>query len=244
MKLKFVPSSRDHGWYYKDVSAHTQRVIFAQGQPVPLAVAQEIAGDFNRPRWIPWRRDFCPTVDDLLIDVMLRDGTFRHYQRAGDCDWSRHNGVDGMQDIVIFRRSSAGDTGPVDANGWHDIEVFQQANQRLAQYADRPAIEWPDEERADRDPTAIQGGVAAHDAGGCVPPVLTDEAPPARNSWLTLSLIALVFSVATAIGSFVFALLAIGHGDTTGALLATILAALLIREVRHDLAAVQEVSHG
>ena len=231
MKLKFVPASRDHGWYYKDVSAHAQRVIFAQGQPVPLAVAQEIASDFNRPRWIPWRRDFCPTVDDLRIDVMLRDGTFWYRQRAGDCDWSRHNGVDGMQDIVIFRRSSAGDTELVDANGWHDIEVFQQANQRLAQHADR-------------DPTAVQGGVMAHEAGCCAPPVLTDEAPPARNGWLTLSLIALVFSVATAIGSFVFVLLAIGHGDTTGALLTTILAALFIREVRHDLAAVQGVSHG
>ena len=175
---------------------------------------------------------------------MLRDGTFWYHQRAGDCNWSRHNGVGGMQDIVIFRLSSDGDTELVDANCWHDIEVFQQANQRLAQHADRPAIEWPDEERADRDPAAIQGGVVAHEAGGCAPPVLTDEAPPAGNRWLTMSLIALVFSVATAIGSFVFALLAIGHGNTTGALLATILAALFIREVRHDLAAVQEVSHG
>ena len=226
MRLKFVPASRDHGWYYKDVSAHAQRVIFAQGQPVPLAVAQEIASDFNRPRWIPWRRDFCPTVDDLRIDVMLRDGTFRHCQRAGDCDWSRHNGVDGMQDIVIFRRSSAGDTELVDANGWHDIEVFQQENQRLAQHADRPAIERPDEERADRDPTAIQGGVAAaHDAGGCVPPVLTEV----KRDWEPLLSAAYLALQLTAVAvCFIAALLAICQGDVAGAAVMTALTVMMM----------------
>lgn len=214
MRLKFVPASRDHGWYYKDVSAHAQRVIFAQGQPVPLAVAQEIASDFNRPRWIPWRRDFCPTVDDLRIDVMLRDGTFWYHQRAGDCNWSRHNGVGGMQDIVIFRLSSDGDTELVDANGWHDIEVFQQANQRLAQHADRPAVEWPDEERSDRDPTAIQGGVAAHEAGGCAPPVLTEV----KRDWEPLLSAAYLALQLTAVAvCFIAVLLAIGQGDAVGA---------------------------
>lgn len=234
MKLEFVHASRDHGWYYKDVSAHTQRVIFAQGQPVPLAVAQEIASELNEPRWLPWDNDFCPTRDDLRIDVMLRDGTFWYHQRAGDCDWSRHNGVDGMQDIVIFRRNSASDIELVDG---HDIEAFQMANQHLVRHADaigpldyyeymfgkRQEVEWPDESRADRDPTAIMGGVVAHDAGGCAPPVLTEKV---RDWEPLLSAAYLALQLTTVAVGFITVLLAIGQGDVTGAAVMTALSVM------------------
>lgn len=148
MKLIFMPATKDHGWYFKDADG---RVVMAQGQPVPLAVAEELAEELDKPRWLSWSRDFCPTVDDLFVDVILRDGQFLYHQRAGDCDWRRCNGADGMQDIVLFRRS-VGEPKMYDTNGWHDIDTAQ-----MEKTCQAGKIEWPDE--SDYDPTRVMGGV-------------------------------------------------------------------------------------
>ena len=252
MRLEFVPPGPDPSWYFKEVNGG--RVIFASGQPVPLYVANEIAGELNEPCWLPWDNDFCPTRDDLRIDVMLRDGTFWYHQRAGDCDWSRHKGEDGMQDIVIFRRStdgdtehehslrqkqsigralrdefkmaiqhttvrrSAGDTELVDANGWHDIEAFQ-----LMQHDERQAGEWPDESIADRDPTAIMGGIVLASVEQPEPPTLTvavsAPAQPAKTSRLYRVMNGILLCQASALTGQ--ALFAIGKGWPLMAVAAT-----------------------
>ena len=233
MQVEFVPGGKDHGWYFKDGHGC---VLMAHGEPVPLLVAHEIAGRLSSG-WMPWHGGLIPAgAHGQRVDIQFRDGEIFQNRPAGDFSWHSFD----IEGDIVFWRVSPLPAVPgehdevVEIHGWHDIEALMHP---------RP-VEWPDKERADRDPTAIMGGVVAHEDGGCATPVLTDEAQPAGKRWLTLSMIALVFSVATAIGSFVFALLAIGHGDTTSALLATILVALFIREVRHDLAAVQEVSHG
>lgn len=56
MHLKFVPADRDHGWYYADENG---QVILAQGQPIPVSVASEIAECVNAG-WRPWHGGTIP----------------------------------------------------------------------------------------------------------------------------------------------------------------------------------------
>ncbi len=169
MKLKFVPAGRDHGWYFED----GRRVVMAQGQPVPLDVAQEIAGSLAAG-WMPW-----PGGDDMpteavgqRIDIELRNGEIWQNQQSETVgnwlSWA-HQQLDG--DIINWRvtplpYSPWDDDELIDANGWHDIPELQMAGQRQV-------IEWPDESRADRDPTAIMGGIVLAPVEQPEPPTLT-----------------------------------------------------------------------
>lgn len=169
MKLEFVPASRDHGWYYKD---KTGQVIFAQWQPIPVSVASELAKCVNAG-WQAWHGGIIPADAVGRVDIQLRDGEIWQNQPADDVDW-QHTETDG--DVVFWRETSCGDwlSAPgAEANGWHDIEAFQLANQRLVRHADRQAVEWPDESRADRDPTAIMGGIVLAPVEQPEPPTLT-----------------------------------------------------------------------
>lgn len=213
MKLTFVPASHDHGWYFHDASG---RVVIAQGQPVPLGVAQEFAASLASG-WIPWGGgEIPPEAAGQRIDLEMRDGEIWLNQSADDCEWG-HFAEDA--DIVLWRPTRC-QKWSFDANGWHDIEAFQLANQRLAQHADGQAVVWPDESRADRDPTAVQGGVVAHPTGGCAPPVLTEKV---RDWEPLLSAAYLALQLTTVAVGFITVLLAIGQGDVTGAAVMTAL---------------------
>lgn len=176
MKLNFVPPSHDHGWYYTDENGH---VVMAQGQPVPISVASELAGCVNAG-WQPWGGGIIPADAVGRVDVQLRGGDVWQDEPADDVYW-QHDRDDDSSDVVFWRITTCPwslPTDMADTNGWHDIEAHPGHKVlNSAPVADMvgAAPDWPDESRADRDPTAIQGGVVAHDAGGCAPPVLVDR---------------------------------------------------------------------
>lgn len=146
MHLKFVPAGRDHGWYYADENG---QVILAQGQPIPVSVASEIAECVNAG-WCPWHGGIIPADAVGRVDIQLRNGEIRQNQPSEDVVW-QHAQTDA--DVVFWRPAPRGDwvgAPESDANGWHDIPELQMASQR-------PAVEWPVED--DRDPTQVMGGI-------------------------------------------------------------------------------------
>ena len=220
MKLKFVPSSRDHGWYYTDENG---QVIFAQGQPIPVSVASEIAGCVNAG-WRQWHGGIIPALAVDRVDIQLRDGEIWQNQPADDVSW-QHDDTDG--DVVFWRPTTCGQwwrgAPDSDANGWHDIEAFQLANQRMVQHDERHAGEWPDESIADRDPTAIMGGIVLAPVEQPEPPTLTvavsAPAQPAKTSRLYRVMNGILLCQASALTGQ--ALFAIGKGWPLMAVAAT-----------------------
>ena len=165
--MKLLRKTSHSGWFFVEElpDGSEGRVIFAQGQPVPIELAEEIAG-FVSTGWMPWPGGEIPAnAIGRRVDIQLRDGEIWQNQPSEDVVW-QHAQTDA--DVVFWRPAPRGDwlswlsATESDANGWHDIPELQMAGQR-------PAVEWPTED--DHDPTRVMGGVynPANTADGVEP---------------------------------------------------------------------------